>query len=232
MSSGEPDHSFGIRYTPTSVSRPASASLPSLDALAIAWIRVFYLDFANVLRFHVLSAPYFKQLMAGSQRPGIALGKMNLGAVHMTFTEGTNGTGEYLYVFDPKSFRVCPYTPGHASIMGFFQEKVPSPGAGLPLKPIALCPRGLLKRVMEEAREKAGLSFVVGVESEFVLLRSVSPMTTQGDVDYATARRMPNSGVETKVMLEIAEGLREAGIEVQRYHAEASPGQVSTYDYP
>ena len=242
MSSGAPDYSYGIRYTPTSVSRPhplttlssfsssPSLDLNALDAQGIAWIRVSWLDYANVLRYHVLSLPYFKQLMAGA-RPGIALAWMNLGAVHMTFTEGTNGTGEYLYVFDPKSFRVCPYTPGHASIMGFFQEKVPSPKAGLPLKPIALCPRGLLKRVMEEAREKAGLSFVLGVESEFVLLRSVSPMTTQGDVDYATARRMPNSGVETKVMLEMAEGLRDAGIEVQRYHAEASPGQVSTRDY-
>lgn len=239
MSAGEPDYSYGIRYTPASVSRDRVSSAPltslpsdlsSLDALNIEWIRVSWLDFANVLRFHVLSLPYFKQLM-GSARPGIALGKMNLGAVHLTFVEGTTATGEYLYVFDAGSLRVCPYTPGHASVMGFFQDKVPKPsaglGAGLGIEPIKLCPRGLLKRVMAYAEREAGLGFVVGVESEFVLLRSVVPLVTQGDMDYSTARRMPNSGVETKVMLEIADGLRAAGIEVQRYHAEASPGQVS-----
>ena len=240
MSSGAPDYSYGIRYTPTSVSRPhplttlssfssSPLDLNALDAQGIAWIRVSWLDYANVLRYHVLSLPYFKQLMAGA-RPGIALGKMNLGAVHLTFVEGTNATGEWLYAFDAESLRVCPYAPGHASVMGFFQDKVPSPKAngGLGIKPIALCPRGLLKRVMAEAQEKAGLSFVVGVESEFTLLRTVDPPTTQGDLDYSTARRMPNGGIETKVMLEIADGLRAAGIEVLRRNpSETCEGEPS-----
>jgi hypothetical protein len=59
---------------------------------------------------------------------------------------GFSGTGEYLYTPDLSSTRLCGYAPGHASIMGWFEEKLPAQGnlgrEGALNVPI--CPRTLL----------------------------------------------------------------------------------------
>ena len=75
------------------------------------------------------------------------------------------------------------------------------------------------------------MSFLVGVESEFILLRSTSPISTGINGDYSCAANFPCGAVETAVLEEIVEGLEAAGIEVQQYHGEASPGQVSDSQY-
>ena len=105
-----------------------------------------------------------------------------------------------------------------------FQEKVPAPTIGL--NPIPACPRGILKRLVDEAQAKAGVAFLVGVESEFVLLNSTKPISTGNSGDYSCAAKLPCGSIETKVIEEISEALEAAGIEVQQYHGEAAPGQV------
>ena len=55
--------------------------------------------------------------------------------------------GEWLYTFDLSSIRLCPYAPGHASVMGWFEVKTPT--AGLVSTNVDLCPRTILRRVTE-----------------------------------------------------------------------------------
>jgi len=58
--------------------------------------------------------------------------------------------GEYLYVPDMASMKLCPYAPGEASVMGWFQEKAPVQRADLQLTvEVDLCSRGILRRVVE-----------------------------------------------------------------------------------
>ena len=223
------DYSWGVAYTPSNVASRdhevvhSPFSLPMLEQLGVRWIRVFWLDYTNILRYHVISRSHFKRLLNGS-RPGIPIAKATLGMVHLTLMPGQSGTGEFLYAFDTNSFRLCPYTPGHASIMGFFQDQVPTPSRGL--TPISLCPRGILKRLVDEAQSKAGVAFLFGFESEFILLKETSPITAVNFGDYSCATNFPNGAVETTVVHEIADGLEAAGINVLKYHGEAAPGQV------
>ena len=58
---------------------------------------------------------------------------------------GFGPVGEDLYVPDLSSWRVCTYAPGHASVMGWFQEKIPGPSGELA---VPLCPRTLLHRLV------------------------------------------------------------------------------------
>lgn len=59
-------------------------------------------------------------------------------------------TGDYLYALDLSSIRKCPYAPGHASIMGWFEEKVPVAGQeGHRSIEVDLCPRTILRRLVE-----------------------------------------------------------------------------------
>lgn len=79
-----------------------------------------------------------------------------------------------------------------------------------------------------DARENAGIEFLVGIETEFILLNSTSPIQAVNQHGWCSALKLPSGSVELKVLEEIASALKESGIELQMYHAEAAPGQVSS----
>ena len=58
-------------------------------------------------------------------------------------------TGQWLYAFDLSSIRLCPYAPGHASILGWFEVKTPPTAALAPEIEVDICPRTILRRVTE-----------------------------------------------------------------------------------
>jgi hypothetical protein len=87
--------------------------------------------------------------MLKSARPGMAVPKAALGAVYMELAKGFASTGEYLYVPDISTLRVCPYAPKHAAVMGWFQEKKPCLSADNKLTiDVPSCPRATLQRVV------------------------------------------------------------------------------------
>ena len=72
------------------------------------------------------------------------------------------------------------------------------------------------------------MSFLVGVESEFILVSQTSPAPVYvNSADWSCSAKTRTGSVETAVLEEIANCLLGAGIELQMYHAEAAPGQVS-----
>ena len=78
-----------------------------------------------------------------------------------------------------------------------------------------------------QARDEAGVSFLVGVESEFILLSATRPEPLYVNyADWSCSAKTCTGSVETRVLEEIANCLINAGIELQMYHAEAAPGQV------
>ncbi len=76
--------------------------------------------------------------------------KCTFGMVYLNMAEGFLPMGEYLYVVDLSTLRLCPYEEGTASVMGWFQEKAPVTGADdQPTVEVSVCPRGTLRRVVE-----------------------------------------------------------------------------------
>lgn len=84
--------------------------------------------------------------MLQSARPSISLAKCLFGLVVVSLAEGYAPVGEYLYVPDLTSLRLCGYAADTASCMGWYQEKFPHPTYDLT---VPLCPRTILKRVVE-----------------------------------------------------------------------------------
>lgn len=70
------------------------------------------------------------------------------------------------------------------------------------------------------------MEFLVGFETEFILLKSTSPIEAVNSHGWSNSPKLPSGSVETKVLQEIAKSLQESGVELQMYHAEAAPGQV------
>ena len=88
--------------------------------------------------------------MLKSQRPSIAMVKCAFGLVYLNMADDFLPMGEYLYVIDLSTLRLCPYEDGTASVMGWFQEKAPVTGIdGQPTVEVSDCPRGTLRRVVE-----------------------------------------------------------------------------------
>ncbi|OBZ77907.1 Protein fluG [Grifola frondosa] len=216
---------YGVLYSPSTAVSAPSITLQDLQSKHIKYVRIQWVDLTNTVRFRVLPLNYFHKLLSTSARPAICLAKVTLGIVGLSVARGFEATGEYVYVPDMSSFRICPYAPGHASIMGWFQEKTPSPSGDLSVN---LCPRTLLKRIVNEAQAKAGVSFLIGFESEFILLNATSPeLSFVNHADWSCSAKTRSGSVETTVLEEIADVLLAANIELQMYHAEAAPGQVS-----
>lgn len=119
----------------------------------IKFIRVQWVDLINVTRYHILSITFFESLLRSS-RPGISLARAVLGLTLGTRIAGGlgDGVGEYQYVFDLKSLRICGYAPGHACVMGYFEVKNSEDELdidGEPISELPMCPRSALRRIVE-----------------------------------------------------------------------------------
>lgn len=145
---------FGLQY------RPASVKLPTLgqgDVLKesqywgrIKYIRFQWVDYTNVTRYRIIPLTAFRDIISAS-RPGVGLTMSALGLVGASLAPGFSGTGEYLYTPDLSSLRRCGYAPGHASLLGWFEEKLPTreiAGTEDALK-VPLCPRGLVRDIVK-----------------------------------------------------------------------------------
>lgn len=226
------NHIHGVQYTPSTVSNATSIKAEDLESLGIAYVRLTWVDFSSIVRYRVIPVSYFLKMLQ-SPRPGAAIGKGILGAVNMNFAEGFSFMGEYLYVIDPTTLRLCSYEEGVASVLGWFQEKAPVLGPdGHPTLEVEVCPRTTLRRVVEHAKTKAGVEFLVGFETEFILLKSTNPIEAVSYHDYSGSNGLPTGSIESRVLREISDALIKAGVEVTLYHPEVAPGQYEIVTGP
>jgi len=75
--------------------------------------------------------------------------------------------------------------------------------------------------------KKDGFKFLVGIESEFILLKSTDPVEAGNYHQWTASGGLLSGAIETTVLHEIAESLSVSGVDLEMYHPEAAPGQVS-----
>ena len=144
---------YGLQYLPASVKLPTLGQgdvYLNLSLDGIRYIRFQWVDYTNVTRNRIIPLTAFRDLISSS-RPGVGLTMAALGLVGASLAPGFSGTGEYLYTPDLSSLRRCGYAPGHASLLGWFENKMPtreSAGREDALK-VPLCPRGLLRDIIK-----------------------------------------------------------------------------------
>ncbi|EDR06660.1 uncharacterized protein LACBIDRAFT_299691 [Laccaria bicolor S238N-H82] len=238
-----PPEQIGVVYTPSTdpqlkPSTPFGKKgikeyIENLLSANFNFVRIQWVDLINDIRYRVVTKAYFAKLLHSSARPGVSITKCALGLVFLSVADGFSPIGEYLYVLDLSSLRLCGYQPRHAAIMGWFQEKTPLPGRNGRLSyEVDLCPRTILRRVVEKAKNELSLSFLIGVESEFILLTQTHPIEAVNNHGWSNSAALPSGSVEAKVLEEIADALSAAEIELQMYHAEAAPGQYEVVTGP
>ncbi|KAI6145700.1 hypothetical protein EDD17DRAFT_1767790 [Pisolithus thermaeus] len=229
-----PTIDFGIRYAPTTVSTGTIAAdaifapmhtttgvsgpglSQPLEDLGVKFVRLQWVDFSNFIHCRVLTTSHFYKLLRAS-RPSITIGKVVLGIVFLTMVEGFSAAGEYVLVMDLASVRVCGYAPGHAALFGYFQEKYPIGGR----LDVPLCPRTNLRRIIKYAAEGFKTEFLVGFETEFILLTTTKPgIHPPNNHGWSRTAGFASGTTELKVLEEIADALAISGIELQMFHSE------------
>lgn len=78
------------------------------------------------------------------------------------------------------------------------------------------------------ARDLAQVEFLVGFETEFVLLKSTDPVQPASHHFGSGSNALRSGTVVSHVLRDIADSLEKAGISLTMYHAEGAPGQVSS----
>lgn len=76
-----------------------------------------------------------------------------------------------------------------------------------------------------EVRTKCSAEFLVGFESEFILLKSTNPVVSMNVHGWSASAGMLNGSIEAEIMEEIADSLQASGITVELFHPEAAPGK-------
>ncbi|KDQ20088.1 hypothetical protein BOTBODRAFT_101449 [Botryobasidium botryosum FD-172 SS1] len=203
----------------------AAPSLAELKSSGIRFIRFIWVDLINCVRYRVIPIDEFKRLIESS-KGGISIAKPGVALVFLNCPEGFTSTGEYNYKPDFSSLRISPYADGHASVMGWFSEKEPVKGIdGKGSLEVPLCPRTILRRVVESAKQSSGVEFLTGYEIEFILLKSTSPIEAVNDHGWSCSAAIPSGTAVSQALDEMAQKIIEAGIVLQMYHSEAAPGQ-------
>ncbi|KAJ6630997.1 hypothetical protein B0H10DRAFT_702781 [Mycena sp. CBHHK59/15] len=227
------DYSHGVVYTPTSVQvHRKNAFVRDLDSGACSYVRIYWVDLVNIRRCRIVPVEYFKTLLK-TNRPGVNIAKVCLGLVHLMTAPGFLPIGEYLYAIDIATLKPCPFAPGHMVVLGQFEEKTPVPGTdGNHTVKVNLCPRTLLRRIAEEVKKSHDTEFLVGFETEFILLKSTDPVEPSNIHDWSASDGLLAGSTESIVLQEIADAVRASGIALEMFHPEAAPGQYEVVTGP
>ncbi|KAJ7183147.1 hypothetical protein C8R46DRAFT_1344044 [Mycena filopes] len=225
------DYTHGVVHTPGSV-QARKWDAKDLDDPTVSYVRIYWVDLVNIRRCRIVPVESFKALLK-SNRPGVVVAKACLGLVYLMVAPGFLPVGEYLYTLDLATLKPCPFAPGHMAILGQFEEKTPVPDElGNPSVEVNLCPRSLLRRILGQIKDSANTEFLVGFETEFILLKSTDPTEPSNIHDFSASVGLLAGSAEAKALEEMADAITASGIVLEMYHPEAAPGQYEIVTGP
>lgn len=185
------------------------------------FVRIYWNDLTASPRMRMIPFRRFMSLLEDGQSISIGITKASLGLLQNDrIIPGCSPAGEYRLHPDFSSLKCGPIR-GHVSMHGQFREQN---GAR-----VNLCPRSLLERAVEFGAEK-GLTFLVGFEIEFMLLKRLDNAprkfgTGGGDGHaWSVSRAFADQRV-SDLLRDMVGELDDMGIYVEQLHAESGNGQ-------
>ncbi|CAL8471645.1 g11187 [Coccomyxa elongata] len=200
------------------------------SAQELKFIRLLFCDFAGIRRCRVI--PFRRLGTIAESGVGLTKATPALPAWGDVSAEdsGFGPVGEVRLVPAMDAvIRPLPWRPTHAIAICELHN--------IPGDPWECCPRSALKRILAAAQQDHGLTFRVGYESEFVLLRQPAPGSAVLPPAFDRSVYCQTSAFDAAapVMDDIVEALEVWGMPVEQLHAEAAHGQfevVTTHDEP
>ncbi|KAK1219579.1 hypothetical protein PQX77_017700 [Marasmius sp. AFHP31] len=230
------DYNHGVIYKPGDPTDRIEYDLEKASSDGIKYVRIYWIDLGNSRRCRMLPLSYFKQLMQ-SNRPGVNFVKIALGMVYLITpptSKSFSVAGEYICVPEMSTLRPLPFAPGHLGVLSHLEEKAPYKGKdGKMTVEVPLCARSLLKRIVENARDNLKSEFLVGFETEFILLSSTRPVPTASNIhQWSSPSGFLAGSKEATILEEIGDAMQTSGLSLEMIHPEAAPGQYEVVSGP
>ncbi|MDJ0511730.1 MAG: glutamine synthetase family protein, partial [Crocosphaera sp.] len=186
-------------------------TLNSLDRSRVKFIRVLWCDNANIIRGKAIHRKRLETYL--THGVGITAAQQALPVMYdaPVSETGLGPVGEIRLIPDQSTLTLLPYAKGHARMIG---DMI------LGGKTWPNCPRGFLKRMIQEAKREK-IEVIAAFENEFYLLQR-DGLNPVDDTVFAATLSMD---LHQEVMDDIADGLTEQGITVELYYPESGPGQ-------
>ncbi|KDN45690.1 hypothetical protein RSAG8_04774, partial [Rhizoctonia solani AG-8 WAC10335] len=216
---------------------PANLDLPSsisfIKSQGIKFIRLAWVDYVNMIRYRAIPIEHFTFISgntfisgpetSSSQRiaesgPGLVRVGLSLG-IQDSMPAGSLVSGDFDLRADFSSMWKAPFSPGHAYMMGRFFEKAHYAGGSGESE---ICPRTILHRIIQRAERELNARFLVGFETEFIILDHDNNPIRSGA--WSTSKKL-QCGPAADCVHEIAQSIIDAGIKLEMYHAESARGQ-------
>ncbi|KAG7094107.1 hypothetical protein E1B28_007723 [Marasmius oreades] len=225
------EYNHGVVYKPENVEKTVY-TLDEALSNGFKYVRIYWADLANTRRCRLLPIKYFQKLIQ-SNRPGVNIANVAIGLIYLITPPGFLSIGEYIYAPDLSTLRPLPFAPGHLGVLGHLEEKAPYTGPdGKLTVHVPLCPRSLLKRVVEDAKKNYKTDFLVGFETEFILLSSTRPVVASNIHQWSASDGMLAGSKEATLLEEIGDAMEASGLSLQMLHPEAAPGQYEVVSGP
>jgi glutamine synthetase len=188
---------------------------------SIKYIRYQWVDYSGILRIRILPIAHARRLAEFSTPVAIPPVAMTAVTLYGYLPEYPVTGLDHLHP-DLSSLRPCYYAPGHASVMCFISEGIHNVG-------FERCPRTILKRTCERAREM-GVHFKVGFEMEFRTFKPDGPIVEECIEGFNSAAGLRNACYP--ILAQVVEMLETAGIEVYQFHAGDAAGMFEMITGP
>ncbi|ESK84705.1 glutamine synthetase guanidokinase [Moniliophthora roreri MCA 2997] len=225
------EFNHGVVYNPENIENSAY-TLEDADKAGAKYVRIYWVDLANIRRCRLLPIKYFKELIR-SNRPGVNVANVSLGLIYLITPPSFSSIGEYLLAPELSTLRPLPFAPGHYGVLAHHEEKTPYAGPGGELTvDVAHCPRTFLKRVLADAQKTSNTKFLVGFETEFILLSSTRPVTASNVHQWSGSGGFLTGSKEAVLLEEIGDAMERSGLSLQMLHSEAAPGQYEVVSGP
>ncbi|CEJ80142.1 hypothetical protein VHEMI00346 [[Torrubiella] hemipterigena] len=211
-----------VRSTGISALTTFLASYP-----AVSFIRFQWVDLCGVLRTKVVTVVFAKSIVRGERHVGGIVFAFQVNVLQELVEEGIEWKGHDELIPDWSTLRTRhSLDPKHASVMcSVFEHR-----HGRPKPEYGICPRHILKTVLEKARQDCNMQFLVGFEIEFQIARTTSTQNPGSEYEQACFGQghYAVSGLRDPIFSHVEEAveiLLEAGIHVETIHTEGCYGQ-------
>lgn len=181
---------------------------------AISLVRFLYCDTSSIIRGKTTRVDKLKDRLESGI--GLVKGMMAMNMLDQMQTDcGLGATGEVRLIPDPESWTVLPYCDRSAALICDLVQ--------LDRTPWELCPRTILKRQIEKAKEN-GVSFQIAFEPEFNL-GSIDDNGQFQPIDRSLCFSTLGMNRAGKFINRFVDYLERQNIEVEQYYPELGHGQ-------
>lgn len=188
---------------------PTEALMAAVERADAEIVRFLWVDHNGILRGKGVT----RELLADRLRTGIGLSAVRQSASLLDRPQPVPGfqvMEEVRVTADPSTFVPLPYAPGSAGLLCDLVNRDGSPWGA--------CPRTFLRDAVARSAD-LGFDVIAAFEPEFTLLRDGAPLDDSLMLDGE------GFDAANDCIVSLIRSLRSAGIAVEQYHPEASPGQ-------